>query len=80
MGLPGLPAKVISAALADNITEAERAIAAAPGMYGRIWYGQGLAFDEAYQILQESHRVAHSPSVMHTQTPSGYENRVHAPL
>ena len=56
MGLPGLPAKVISAALADNITEAERAIAAAPGMYGRIWYGQGLAFDEAYQILQEPHR------------------------
>ena len=22
-------------------------------MYGRIWYGQGLAFDEAYQILQD---------------------------
>ena len=56
MGLPGLPEKVISAALADNITDAERAIAAAPGMYGRIWYGQGLAFDEAYQILQEPHR------------------------
>ena len=80
MGLPPLPEKVISERLANNITEAERAIAAAPGMYGRIWYGQGLAFDEAYQILQESHRVAHSQSVRHTHTPSGYENRVHAPV
>ena len=39
--------------LMDNMTEAERAIATSPGMYGRIWYGQGLAFDEAYMILQD---------------------------
>ena len=39
--------------LMDNITDAERAVALAPGMYGRIWYGQGLAFDEAYMILQD---------------------------
>ena len=78
MGLPGLPEKIIAAALADNITDAERAIAAAPGMYGRIWYGQGLAFDEAYQILQELHRVLHSPSVRHTHVLNGCGCRVHA--
>ena len=39
--------------LMDYITEAELAIAHAPGMYGRIWYDQGLAFDEAYMILQD---------------------------
>ena len=44
--------------LMDNITEAERAIANAPGMYGRIWYGQGLAFDEAYMILQDRCTIA----------------------
>ena len=80
MGLPPLPDKVIAESLATNITDAERAVAAAPGMYGRIWYGQGLAFDEAYQILQELSCIAHSPSVMHTHTPSGYGNRVHAPV
>ena len=48
--------------LMDNITDAERAVAAAPGLYGRIWYGQGLAFDEAYMILQDhSTCVAHCP-------------------
>ena len=44
--------------LMENITEAERSIANAPGMYGRIWYGQGLAFDEAYMILQDHCTVA----------------------
>ena len=39
--------------LMDNLTDAERSIANSPGMYGRIWYGQGLAFDEAYMILQD---------------------------
>ena len=48
--------------LLANITEAERAVATAPGMYGRIWYGQGLAFDEAYMILQDRNTVAaHCP-------------------
>ena len=46
-------ARQVADQLMDNITEAERAIATAPGMYGRIWYGQGLAFDEAYMILQD---------------------------
>ena len=32
-------------------TEAERAVAASPGLYGRIWYGQGLTYDEAYPML-----------------------------
>ena len=43
---------------ANNIAEAERAIATAPGMYGRIWYGQGPAFDEAYMILQDHCTIA----------------------
>ena len=53
MNLPPLSAKVIAETLAGDITEAERAVAAQPGMFGRIWFGQALAFDEAYQILQE---------------------------
>ena len=77
MGLPPLPDKIIAESLAANITEAERRVAAAPGMYGRIWYGQGLAFDEAYQILQELSCITHSPSVMHTHLPVGYGNCIH---
>ena len=53
MNLPGRPPKVIAEALSADLTEAERAVAAQPGMFGRIWFGQALAFDEAYQILQE---------------------------
>ena len=52
MSLPGLPGKVIDKALSD-ITEAERAVAAQPGMFGRINFGQGNCFDEAYQILMD---------------------------
>ena len=53
MALPGLSDRAISQMLLADINEMERAVAAAPGMHGRIWYDQGLAFDEAYQILQE---------------------------
>ena len=53
MGLPGLPDKVIAEKLPGNVTKEEEAIAAGPGMYGRMWLGQSLAFDEAYQILQD---------------------------
>ena len=49
----GLPEKVIRDQLMADINEMERLVASQPGMYGRIWYGQGLAFDEAYQILQD---------------------------
>ena len=52
MSLPGLPGKVIDKALHD-ITDAESAVAAQPGMFGRINYGQGNVFDEAYQILMD---------------------------
>ena len=52
MSLPGLPAKVIDKVLPD-ITDAERAVAAQPGMFGRINFGQGNCFDEAYQILMD---------------------------
>ena len=53
MGLPGLPEKVIAEKLPGNVTNEEAAIATGPGMCGRMWLGQSLAFDEAYQILQE---------------------------
>ena len=53
MGLPGLPDKMIQELLGDDLNAMERLVASQPGMYGRIWYGQGLAFDEAYQILQD---------------------------
>ena len=52
MSLPGLPAKVIDKVFSDP-TEAERAVAAQPGMFGRINFGQGNCFDEAYQILMD---------------------------
>ena len=51
MSLPGLPAKVIDRL--PDITDAERAVAAQPGMFGRINFGQGNCFDEAYQILMD---------------------------
>ena len=54
MGLPGLPDKVVAEKLPGDITELEAGIATGPGMYGRVWLGQSLAFDEAYQILQSS--------------------------
>ena len=73
MGLPGLPEKQIADKLGAGITKEETALAAGPGMYGRIWLGQCLAFDEAYQILQEhmqlSDACAH-PSVYHAHPPS----------
>ena len=52
MGLPGLPDKVIDKSL-PTATKQEASLASGPGMYGRVWLGQSLAFDEAYQILQE---------------------------
>ena len=51
MGLPGLPEKVVVEKLGGNVTKEENALATGPGMYGRIWLGQSLAFDEAFQIL-----------------------------
>ena len=37
----------------SDLTESERAIAAAPGMTGRVWFGQGMVYDESYQILMD---------------------------
>ena len=45
--------EVIARLLPKDLTDVEHAIASQPGMYGRLWFGQGLAFDEAYQILQD---------------------------
>ena len=60
MSLPGLPSKVIdklASAQLPFMTEAERAVAAQPGMFGRIVFAQALAFDEAYQILMDQHSM-----------------------
>ena len=43
-------AQVIDQLLPD-LTADERKLAKEPGMGGRIWFGQGLVFDEAYGIL-----------------------------
>ena len=37
--------------LLPNLSTDERKLAKEPGMGGRIWFGQGLVFDEAYGIL-----------------------------
>ena len=37
--------------LLPSLTVDERKVAKEPGMAGRIWFGQGLVFDEAYGIL-----------------------------
>ena len=45
---------------ADNINQdcpglnaAEKEMAIKPGMQGRVWFGQGLLYDEVYQVLQD---------------------------
>ena len=58
--LPGLSTRAIGEHLPADLTDAERAVAEQPGMYGRIWYGQGLCFDEAYQILQDRGVYTHT--------------------
>ena len=72
MSLPGLPSKVIDKLASSPsglpfMTEAERAVAAQPGMFGRITFAQALAFDEAYQILMDPHSISlffvHAPTV-----------------
>ena len=46
---------IVSAQVIDqllpNLNADERKLAKEPGMGGRIWFGQGLVFDEAYGIL-----------------------------
>ena len=60
-------AQVIAEHLAADAADAQRYIASQPGMYGRVWYGQGLAFDEAYQILQDDDTsvACHVPPSVH---------------
>ena len=41
----------VIAQLLPNLSADERKLAKEPGMGGRIWFGQGLVFDEAYGIL-----------------------------
>ena len=53
MSLPALSEAYIAANLPGDCNEREKYILGQPGMFGRLWFGQALAFDEAYQILQE---------------------------
>ena len=62
MSLPALPDAWIAANLPSDLNEREKYILAQPGMFGRLWFGQALAFDEAYQILQEHYRMVVCPS------------------
>ena len=57
----------IASLLPSDLTEPELEMAKQPGMYGRVWYGQGLAFDEAYQILQDDDTsvACHMPPSVH---------------
>ena len=58
----------IASLLPSDLSEPELEMAKQPGMYGRVWYGQGLAFDEAYQILQDSDTgvACHMPPSVHS--------------
>lgn len=50
--LPGVAPDFVARDLPDLVAP-EKAMALAPGMQGRAWYGQSLVFDEAYQFLQD---------------------------
>ena len=58
----------IASLLPSDLTDPELEMAKQPGMYGRVWFGQGLAFDEAYQILQDHDTSAayHMPPSVHS--------------
>ena len=61
MSLPALPESFIAANLPGDLNERERYILSQPGMFGGLWFGQALAFDEAYQILQEHYHAGVYP-------------------
>ena len=50
--LPGLSQESVARDYSD-FNELEKALATRPGMTGRIWFGQGLVYDEIYQLLQD---------------------------
>jgi hypothetical protein len=50
--LPGLYSDAIDREC-PGLNTAERAMAASAGMNGRIWFGQGLVYDEVYGFLQD---------------------------
>jgi hypothetical protein len=50
--LPGVNEATMNQDL-NYLNQAERAVAAKPGMQGRIWFGQGLVYDVVYQLLQD---------------------------
>ena len=62
MSLPALPEAWIAAKLPGGLKGREKYILGQPGMFGRLWFGQALAFDEAYQIIQEQSRMVVRPS------------------
>jgi hypothetical protein len=52
MSLPGLGKQVMDRDF-KSLNLPERAMAVKPGMSGRVWFGQGLLYDEVYQFLQD---------------------------
>lgn len=36
-----------------GLNAVETAMASKPGLQGRIWFGQGLLYDEVHQLLQD---------------------------
>ena len=80
--LPGLFDDIVTKEL-KHLNPAERGMAVKPGMQGRIWFGQGLIFDEVYQFLQDISILDKptdkklSESVGSGQTPmAGWFNRL----
>ena len=53
MSLPALLDAWIAASLPGDLNEREKYMPGQTGMFGRLWFGQALAFDDAYLILQE---------------------------
>ena len=56
--------------LLPDLSEAERALAASPGMTGRIWFGQGLVYDESYKILMDL-GILTDPKLVKDKSTSG---------
>jgi len=50
--LPALTTEFLDRNVA-GLNTAERALMSQPGLMGRLWFGQGLIYDEIYQLLQD---------------------------
>ncbi|CAK0797938.1 unnamed protein product, partial [Prorocentrum cordatum] len=51
--LPSIQPEYLERAGLGDLDIAGKAMATQSGMHGRVWYGQGLVYDEIYQFLQD---------------------------